>query len=52
MRNADKKCINGLDMLILQGVASFEIWNNVKVNKNIIQKVRLLLVEKLRERMK
>ena len=52
MHNADKKCINGLDMLILQGVASFEIWNNVKVNKNIIQKVKVLLVEKLRERMK
>lgn len=38
-------------MLILQGVASFEIWNNVKVDKDIIEKVKVLLAEKLRERM-
>ena len=51
MKKNNKDCINGLDMLILQGVASFEIWNGVKVDKDIIDKVKLLLVEELRERM-
>lgn len=51
MKSKGKICINGLDMLILQGVASFEIWNNVKVDKDIIEKVKVLLIEKLRERM-
>lgn len=51
MKSKGKTCINGLDMLILQGVASFEIWNNVKVDKDIIEKVKVLLTEKLRERM-
>ena len=51
MKSNGKICINGLDMLILQGVASFEIWNNVKVDKDIIEKVKVLLIEKLRERM-
>ena len=51
MKSKGKVCINGLDMLILQGVASFEIWNNVKVDKDIIEKVKVLLTEKLRERM-
>ena len=51
MKSNGKICINGLDMLILQGVASFEIWNNVKVDKDIIEKVKVLLTEKLRERM-
>ena len=51
MKSKGKTCINGLDMLILQGVASFEIWNNIKVKKDIIEKVKVLLTEKLRERM-
>ena len=51
MKSKGKICINGLDMLILQGVASFEIWNNIKVKKDIIEKVKVLLTEKLRERM-
>ena len=51
MKSNGKICINGLDMLILQGVASFEMWNNVKVDKDIIEKVKVLLTEKLRERM-
>ena len=51
MKSKGKVCINGLDMLILQGVASFDIWNNVKVDKDIIEKVKVLLTEKLRERM-
>lgn len=51
MKKNGNSCINGLDMLILQGVASFEIWNNVKVNKDVIDKVKLLLIEELRERM-
>ena len=32
MKSKGKICINGLDMLILQGVESFEIWNDVKVS--------------------
>ena len=51
MKSNGKICINGLDMLILQGVASFEIWNNIKVKKDTIEKVKVLLTEKLRERM-
>lgn len=51
MKSKGKICINGLDMLILQGVASFEIWNNIKVKKDTIEKVKVLLTEKLRERM-
>ena len=52
MLKANKKCINGLDMLILQGVASFEIWNDVKVDNTVVKKVKVLLTEKLKERMK
>lgn len=52
MLKANKKCINGLDMLILQGVASFEIWNDVKVEQPVVEKVKTLLTEKLKERMK
>ena len=52
MLKANKKCINGLDMLILQGVASFEIWNDVKVDDTVVKKVKVLLTEKLKERMK
>lgn len=51
MKEKGKACINGLDMLLLQGVASFEIWNNVNVSEEVIDKVKLLLTEKLRERM-
>ena len=39
-------------MLILQGVASFEIWNDVKVGQSVVEKVKVLLTEKLKERMK
>ena len=52
MLKANKRCINGLDMLILQGVASFEIWNDVKVGQSVVEKVKVLLTEKLKERMK
>ena len=52
MLKANKKCINGLDMLILQGVASFEIWNDIKVDNTVVKKVKVLLTEKLKERMK
>lgn len=52
MLKANKRCINGLDMLILQGVASFEIWNDVKVEQPVVENVKVLLTEKLKERMK
>ncbi len=52
MLKANKKCINGLDMLILQGVASFEIWNDIKADNTVVKKVKVLLTEKLKERMK
>ena len=35
MAEAEKygvKCANGLDMLIYQGIASFEIWNDIKIS--------------------
>ena len=52
MKEQGKKCINGLDMLIMQGVAAFEIWHNVKVSKKNIAKIKDVLIEKLKERIK
>lgn len=52
MQDQGRKCINGLDMLILQGVASFELWNGIKVNREIIENIKKMLLKDLREKMK
>lgn len=52
MKEQGKKCINGLDMLIMQGVAAFELWHNIRISKETIAGVKNILIEKLRERIK
>jgi shikimate dehydrogenase len=52
MKEQGKKCINGLDMLIMQGVAAFELWHNIRISKETIARVKNILIEKLRERIK
>lgn len=52
MRAEGKKCINGLDMLIMQGVAAFELWNDVRVSEEIIAYVKDILLKRLSEDIK
>ena len=52
MKEKGKRCINGLDMLIMQGVAAFELWHNIRISKETIAGVKNILIEKLRERIK
>ena len=40
----NKKVINGLDMLIYQGVRAFELWNGIEVGEEIVLKLRQLLM--------
>lgn len=44
----DKKTINGLDMLIHQGIIAFEYWNETKVPDNIVLNVKNELEEFLK----
>ena len=39
----NKKVINGLDMLIYQGIRAFELWNEVEVKEEVVLKLRQLL---------
>ena len=41
------KAINGLKMLLFQGIMAYELWNNVKVDKDIADKVYYELEKKL-----
>lgn len=48
MADAEKygvKCANGLDMLIYQGIASFEIWNDIKISNETKLALRDSLTE-------
>ena len=40
----NKKVINGLDMLIYQGIRAFELWNGIEVGEEIVLKLRQLLM--------
>lgn len=40
----NKKVINGLDMLIYQGIRAFELWNKVEVKEEIVLKLRQLFI--------
>ena len=40
----NKKVINGLDMLIYQGIRAFELWNGIEVGEEIVFKLRQLLM--------
>ena len=40
----NKKVINGLDMLIYQGIRAFELWNELKVGEEVVLKLRQLLM--------
>ena len=42
--DGDKKVINGLDMLIYQGIRAFELWNEVEVKEEVVLKLRQLLM--------
>lgn len=37
--------INGFDMLVYQGIASYEIWNDIVIGKQQTEKIRDILVE-------
>lgn len=39
MNENGKKSYNGLKMLLYQGVAAFELWNNIKVPSKVINKI-------------
>ena len=47
MREHGKLAYNGLKMLLYQGVAAFEIWNNCVVSKDIADKVYISMKEAL-----
>ena len=38
-RLLNKKCVNGMYMLISQGLCSQSIWNNTEIEKDIIEKI-------------
>ena len=41
--------MNGLDMLIYQGIIAFELWNpKIQISKEITDKVRQMMEEKLK----
>ena len=40
----NKKVINGLNMLIYQGIRAFELWNGIEVGEEIVLKLRQLLM--------
>lgn len=46
-RELGLKTANGLYMLVAQAVKSQEIWNNVKINNNIIDEINSLLLKEL-----
>jgi len=49
VRAAGGKAINGLDMLIYQGIIAFELWNpEVTVPEDVIRRVREMMMEQLR----
>ena len=51
VEEAGGKAINGLDMLIYQGIIAFELWNpGVKVPDEVIKKVREKMMEQLSKR--
>ena len=39
LSNQGKPAYNGLKMLLYQGVAAFEIWNNCSVSKDMADRV-------------
>lgn len=49
VKAAGGKAINGLDMLIYQGIIAFELWNpQVKVPEDVIKTVREMMTEQLK----
>ncbi len=47
MEAAGKPAYNGLKMLLYQGIAAFELWNNVTVSRDIVDKVYTSMKEAL-----
>ena len=49
VREANGRAVNGLDMLIYQGIIAFELWNpKIQISKEITDKVRQMMEEKLK----
>lgn len=49
VREAGGQAVNGLDMLIYQGIIAFELWNpQIQVTKEITNKVRQMMEENLK----
>ncbi len=49
VREANGQAVNGLDMLIYQGIIAFELWNpKIQISKEITDKVRQMMEEKLK----
>ena len=36
---------NGFDMLVFQGIASYEIWNDIKIEDGISEEIKKVLVD-------
>lgn len=43
------RAYNGLKMLLYQGIAAFELWNDIKVPKNLADKILGMMERKLKE---
>ena len=39
MEKLNKKSVNGLKMLLYQGIMAYELWNNVEIGEELCQKV-------------
>ena len=44
-RKAGVDCVNGFDMLVYQGMASFEIWQGISVKEELAGKIRDVLAD-------
>ena len=48
-KESGARAYNGLKMLLYQGIAAFELWNNIKVPKNLADKILGMMERKLKE---
>ena len=48
-KESGARAYNGLKMLLYQGIAAFELWNNIKVKKNLADKILGMMERKLKE---
>ena len=48
-KESGARAYNGLKMLLYQGIAAFELWNDIKVPKNLADKILGMMERKLKE---